>query len=79
MSDPTIVELAERYARTPAQIVLRWHMELGLVAVPRSANPERIKQNIEVFDFQLTSSDMARLAGLDQGEDVAFDSDRFGH
>ena len=79
LSDPTIVELAERYARTPAQIVLRWHMELGVVAVPRSTKPERIKQNIDVFDFQLTSSDMARFAGLDQGEDAAFNSDRFGH
>jgi 2,5-diketo-D-gluconate reductase A len=79
LSDPTIVELAKRYARTPAQIVLRWHMELGVVAVPRSTNPERIKQNIEVFDFQLTSSDMAQMTALDHGEDAAFDSDRFGH
>jgi 2,5-diketo-D-gluconate reductase A len=79
LSDPTIVGLAERYARTPAQIVLRWLMELGVIAVPRSTNPERIKQNIDIFDFQLTASDMAQLAELDQGEAAAVDSDRFGH
>jgi 2,5-diketo-D-gluconate reductase A len=79
LSEPTIVELAQRYARTPAQIVLRWHIEAGVVAVPRSTNPERIAQNIDVFDFQLTPGDLARLAALDQGEAAAVDSDRFGH
>ncbi len=79
LSNPTIGEVAERHGRTPAQVVLRWMMELGLVAVPRSTNPERIRQNMNVFDFQLTSSDMAQLSTLDQGEAAAIDSDRFGH
>lgn len=76
---PVVIELAERYGRTPAQIVLRWHIELGLVAIPKSATPERIRQNIEIFDFSLTPEDVAAISALDQGEAAAVDSDSFGH
>jgi len=76
---PVVIELAERYGRTPAQIVLRWHIELGLVAIPKSATPERIRQNIEIFDFSLTPADVAAISALDQGEAAAVDSDSFGH
>jgi 2,5-diketo-D-gluconate reductase A len=79
LAEPVISELAERLGRTPAQVVLRWHMELGLVTVPKSSNPERIAQNIDVFDFRLEPEDVATLSGLDRGEEAAFDSDRFGH
>ena len=74
-----IVDLAERYGKTPAQIVLRWHMELGLTAIPKSGNPERLVENLDVFDFSLTSEDVDAISGLDQGEDAAADSDAFGH
>jgi 2,5-diketo-D-gluconate reductase A len=76
---PVVTELAARYGRTPAQIVLRWHIELGLVAIPKSANAERIRQNIEIFDFSLSPEDVAAISALDQGESAATDSDSFGH
>lgn len=79
LADPVITGLARRYGRTPAQVVLRWHMELGLVTVPKSSNPERIAQNIDIFDFHLEPEDVAALSALDKGEEAAFDSDRFGH
>jgi 2,5-diketo-D-gluconate reductase A len=79
LAAPVITELAARHGRTPAQIILRWHMELGLVAVPRSASPERMRENIDIFDFSLAPAEVAQISGLDQGEEAAVDSDRFGH
>jgi 2,5-diketo-D-gluconate reductase A len=79
LNQPITTELATRHARTPAQIVLRWHVQLGLVPIPRSANPQRIAQNIEVFDFELGDQDMAAIATLDRGEAAAADSDLVGH
>jgi 2,5-diketo-D-gluconate reductase A len=79
LAEPVVTELAMRYGRTPAQIVLRWHMELGLVTVPKSSNPGRIAENIDIFDFRLAPDDVAALSALDKGEAAAFDSDKFGH
>jgi 2,5-diketo-D-gluconate reductase A len=79
LDQPVVAELAARHGRTPAQIVLRWHLELGLVVIPKSASPERIRQNIQVFDFSLAPQEVAALCALDQGEQAAADSDRFGH
>lgn len=76
---PIIAGLASRYGKTAAQIVLRWHLQLGLIAIPKSANPERIRENIDIFDFELTSADLAAIAALDRGDAKAADSDRFGH
>jgi 2,5-diketo-D-gluconate reductase A len=78
-SEPRIIEIAARYEKTPAQVVLRWHMELGLVAIPRSSSPSRIRENIDIFDFELSADDIAAISALDRGEDAAVDSDRFGH
>jgi 2,5-diketo-D-gluconate reductase A len=79
LSAPEIIEIAARYERTPAQIVLRWHMQLGLVAVPKSSTASRIQENIHIFDFELSADDVAAISALDRGEDAAEDSDRFGH
>ena len=68
-----------RDRRTPAQTVLRWHTQLGLIAVPKSANPERLRQNLAIFDFELAPDQLEALSALDQGEAKAYDSDRFGH
>lgn len=76
---PIVTKLAARYGRTPAQIVLRWHVELGVVAIPKSADPTRIKQNIDIFDFSLAPEDVAAISALDQGESAAVDSDTFAH
>ena len=71
--------MARRYGRTPAQVVLRWHLELGLVTVPKSSDPTRLRQNLEVTDFTLEPDDVEALTALDRGEAAATDSDRFGH
>ncbi|MFI8907704.1 aldo/keto reductase [Streptomyces albidoflavus] len=63
----TITALAARHGRTPAQIVLRWHLQLGNVVIPKSVTPSRIRENLDVFGFTLTADDMAALAALDEG------------
>jgi 2,5-diketo-D-gluconate reductase A len=79
LKEPRVVELAETYGRSPAQVVLRWHMELGLVTVPKASHPDRMRQNLDIFDFTLSAEDVAALSALDQGEAAATDSDRVGH
>jgi 2,5-diketo-D-gluconate reductase A len=79
LADPTINEVADRLGRTPAQVVLRWHLQLGLAVIPKSSHPDRIRSNAEVWDFGLTDDDMATISGLDRGEGAVTDSDSFGH
>jgi 2,5-diketo-D-gluconate reductase A len=79
LTNPVIRSLADRHGRTPAQIVLRWCIQVGVSAVPKSANPTRIKQNIDVFGFELAPDDMAAISALDAGEAAAQNSDRIGH
>jgi 2,5-diketo-D-gluconate reductase A len=79
LREPVVAELAERHGRTAAQVVLRWHMELGLSAVPKSADPARLRQNLEIFDFQLSADEVAALSALDRGDAAGADSDTFGH
>ncbi|MEU6119339.1 aldo/keto reductase [Streptomyces sp. NPDC047117] len=64
LENATIGKLAEKYGRTPAQVVLRWHLQLGNVVIPKSATPSRIKENFDVFGFELDADDMATIAGL---------------
>jgi 2,5-diketo-D-gluconate reductase A len=79
LNEPTVANLAAKYGKTPAQIVLRWHVELGGVAIPRSANPARIAQNIDIFDFSLAEDEVAAISALDTGEEPGVDSDLTGH
>lgn len=65
-ADPTIKALAKKYGKSPAQIILRWHLQAGNVAIPSSRNPEHIKENIDIFDFTLTPDDMKKMDGLDR-------------
>ena len=65
LQDPVIAVLGQRHARTPAQIVLRWHLQLGNVAIPKSTHPLRIRENIAGLDFELSEADMAALGRLD--------------
>ncbi|MFI1302283.1 aldo/keto reductase [Streptomyces sioyaensis] len=67
LEHPTLTELAAKHGRTPAQVVLRWHLQLGNVAIPKSVTPSRIAENIDVFGFELDDADLAALAGLDSG------------
>jgi len=64
LSDPALQAIAGKYGKTPAQVVIRWHLENGLIVIPKSANPDRLKQNIDVFDFALDASDMSAINGL---------------
>ncbi|HEV7934074.1 MAG TPA: aldo/keto reductase [Actinomadura sp.] len=79
LGETVITRLADRYGKTPAQIVLRWHMELDLITVPKSASPERMRENIDIFDFALTPEEVDEISGLDQGESAATDSEIVGH
>jgi 2,5-diketo-D-gluconate reductase A len=77
LENPVLTALAAKYGKTPGQIVLRWHIELGLVAIPKSATPARIAQNIDIFDFSLSPGEVASITALDTGKGV--DSDTGGH
>ncbi|MCM3884595.1 aldo/keto reductase [Frankia sp. R82] len=82
LDDPVITRIAAERARTPAQIVLRWHLDLGCVVVPKSASARRLAENIAVFDFALDAAEIAAISALDRGpagEAAALDSDIFGH
>ena len=65
LSDPVIGRIAARHGRTPAQIIIRWHLDNGLSAIPKSVTPRRIAENFAVFDFKLSDSDLAAIAALD--------------
>jgi 2,5-diketo-D-gluconate reductase A len=79
LEEPTLISIAGKYGKTPAQVVLRWHIELGNVAIPRSANPRRIAENINIFDFSLTGDEVAAISALDTGAEPRVDSDLSGH
>jgi diketogulonate reductase-like aldo/keto reductase len=73
LEDGTIETIAAHHDRTPAQTILRWHIQVGNVVIPKSATPERIRENFEVFDFELSEDDMAALERLDTGERIGPD------
>jgi 2,5-diketo-D-gluconate reductase A len=73
LDDPQIGEVAQRYDRTPAQVILRWHLQLGNVVIPKSVTPGRIEENFLVFDFELTDDDMRAIESLDTGERIGPD------
>ena len=75
----TAYAIAQRHDRTPAQVVLRWHIELGAAPIPKSVHPERMAANLDVFDFALEPAEIAAISGIDRGEHVGTDSDLFGH
>ena len=79
LEHPTVQEIANAQGRTPAQVVLRWETQQGVVPIPKSSNRERLEQNLAVFDFDLTDAELAKLSALDGIARSAADSDRFGH
>jgi 2,5-diketo-D-gluconate reductase A len=68
LDDPAIGEIAERLGRTPAQVVLRWHIQRGSIVFPKSTTPARIEENFALFDFELDADDVGRIDALDRGE-----------
>ncbi len=74
---PVIQELSVKYQKSPVQIVLRWDIQKGVVTIPKSVHPERIRHNADIFDFELTKEDMARIDGLDRHARIGADPDNF--
>ena len=77
LDDPTIREIAERIGKTPAQVVLRWHIERGDIVFPKSVTPARIKENFAIFDFELSGEDVEAITALDKNERSGPDPDTF--
>ncbi|MCB0948934.1 MAG: aldo/keto reductase, partial [Mycobacterium sp.] len=77
LENPTATAVAQTQGKTPAQVLIRWNLQLGNVVVVRSSSPERIKSNLEVFDFELTEDQMATLSGLDDGTRFRPDPDTY--
>ncbi|MDX6610278.1 MAG: 2,5-diketo-D-gluconate reductase [Solirubrobacterales bacterium] len=70
LADGTITRLAENNGKTPAQVILRWHLQLGNVVIPKSVTPERIRENIDLFDFELSHREMAAIGDLDRSNRI---------
>ncbi len=77
LGDPVVQSVAKRAGKTPAQVVLRWHIQLGNIVFPKSVTPGRIRENIDIFDFELTPADVEDLAALNKNERVGPDPDKF--
>lgn len=72
---PEFAQIGSKYGKTPAQVVLRWHLQIGNVVIPKSVTPSRIAENIDVFDFELGEDEMAVINAMDSGERLGFDPD----
>jgi 2,5-diketo-D-gluconate reductase A len=68
LDDPLVTQIAAKLGRTPAQVVLRWHVQRGNIVFPKSVTPERIRENFEIFDFEVEPADLEQIDGLDRGE-----------
>jgi diketogulonate reductase-like aldo/keto reductase len=77
LDDPVVEAVAEAHGRTAAQVVLRWHLQLGLVTIPKSTRAERIRENADVFDFELTDDQLSALSALSQPGRIGPDPDSF--
>jgi 2,5-diketo-D-gluconate reductase A len=77
MNDPTIGSIARRAAKTPAQVVLRWHLQRGDIAFPKSVTPDRIKENIDIFGFGLSADEVEAISALNRNERTGPDPDTF--
>jgi 2,5-diketo-D-gluconate reductase A len=72
-TNPTLTEVGEAHGKSIAQVVLRWLIQRDVIVIPKSVRPERMRENLDVFDFELTGGEMARIAALDTGETLFFD------
>jgi diketogulonate reductase-like aldo/keto reductase len=70
-------EMGEKYGKNPAQIVLRWNLQSGVLTIPKSANHDRIKSNADIFDFELSAADLQLIDNLDRGQRLGPDPDNF--
>jgi 2,5-diketo-D-gluconate reductase A len=77
LDDPAIVAIADAHGKTPGQVVIRWHLQLGNVVIPKSVTPARIEENLDVFDFELSAAEMESIEGLDRGMRIGPDPETF--
>jgi 2,5-diketo-D-gluconate reductase A len=77
LDDETIAAIAQRHGKTPAQAILRWHLQLGNVVIPKSVTPRRIRENLDLFDFELSAEEMDAIGRLDAGERIGPDPATF--
>lgn len=77
LDHPVLVQLSESHRKTPAQIVLRWHIQIGNLVIPKSSNPDRLAENLNVFDFELSDADMQLIAGMETGVRASNNPDDF--
>lgn len=75
LEHPTVAQIAQQHGKTPAQVVLRWHVQSGLIVIPKSVTPQRIQENLSLFDFELSADEMRQIAGMDEGRRIAADPD----
>jgi 2,5-diketo-D-gluconate reductase A len=78
LKDDTLVTIAAHHERTVAQVILRWHLQIGNVVIPKSVTPARVRENLDIFDFELTEDDLAAIARLDAGHRTGPDPASFG-
>jgi 2,5-diketo-D-gluconate reductase A len=78
LKDDTLLTIAAHHERTVAQVILRWHLQLGNVVIPKSVTPARVRENLDIFDFELTEDDLAAIARLDAGHRTGPDPASFG-
>jgi len=76
LNNKTITKLAKAYDRTPAQVIIRWHLQQGRIVFPKSVTPSRIEENFQVFDFELSDNDLASIDALDHGNRIGGDPDK---
>ena len=79
LGDPAIGDIARAHQRTPAQVVLRWHLQRGSIVIPKASAPARLRENLDVFEFQLSPDDMERILSLDRHERTGPDPDTFDY
>lgn len=77
LEDPTLVEIGQKYGKTPAQVTLRWHLQNHVIVIPKSITPSRIKENTEIFDFELTRDEMEKIEALNKNERIGKNPDEF--
>jgi 2,5-diketo-D-gluconate reductase A len=78
LGDSTLTGLADKYGKTPAQVVLRWQVQIGNIVFPKTVNPDRMRENLDIFDFELAEDDVASIEALDQGYRTGPNPDTFG-
>jgi 2,5-diketo-D-gluconate reductase A len=78
LDNPVLAKLGRKYGKSPAQVIIRWHLQHGLVVIPKSATPSRIRENIAVFDFELSADDIAEIDGIPDTGRLGLDPERFG-